>query len=720
LKRLKLFKKLNKLTSVKVAIIAAIMIAVEVLCGILIYGNFSDNTYGITYADYKTAITTIAEGVQTEMGDSVNSLRDDASSREQFFEIVSKNTAFSDYVLFTEAGDAAILGGSDLLEGTLSSYGIDYGNVGTLSLSGNTYLFAAEKIGASAFYVGGLIDFSEQQNSIDAMLHNLVAVLIICGILILAAFVIYAFWAGEKQRKGKFDYKITVDGTGKVLHTNGKFKQEFYDIKEIKLDLKDFNKKAYNIIRLKGLNGEKLLVTKLYVKSSGKIKIYASEIDNASSLIDLGDDANELTANGKARASLSKAYDDFVKRGKRTLIGVMFISNLNSIAALFGKETALDIQKIVIKKAKEKFGYVYELDLGKIGMVYPDGKKLDILLADMGDNLTYIGQPIHMEDNLFTVELKSGFAICDATMTDLSFDYAIKAAEAARQRAIDTKIADYIIYHESQKKLYTKYFITYNIKDMLAEGAFEMEYQPQYNIKEARIEGFEALFRVKKSWNVNVDTFSFITYAERTGAMVQLGDFIFDTGMRFAKKLEGKNVSVSLNVSPVQLMQAGFAENFLKLYRKYDLKPGSICVEITESFLMTNFQETLKKLEILKNNGIQVHLDDFGTEYSSLLYIKTLPISTIKIDKEFIRDVTKNKESQAVIRFITNIAKLLDHTTICEGVETVEEFDMLNALGCDTIQGWLIGKSMKPDDALKIVDTFDYNAVVAAKKAAAN
>ena len=247
---------------------------------------------------------------------------------------------------------------------------------------------------------------------------------------------------------------------------------------------------------------------------------------------------------------------------------------------------------------------------------------------------------------------------------------------------------------------------------MLSEGAFEMEYQPQYNIKEARVEGFEALFRVKKSWNVNVDTFSFITYAERTGAMVQLGDFIFDTGMKFAKSIEGKNVSVSLNVSPVQLMQAGFIENFLRIYRKYDLQPGSVCVEITESFLMTNFEETLKKLTVLTQQGILVHLDDFGTEYSSLLYIKKLPISTIKIDKGFVKDVLESRESQAIIKFITNIAKLINGTTICEGVETCKEFDMLNYLGCDTIQGWLISKSLKPDVAAKFIDEFDYKQVV--------
>ncbi|MDE6075065.1 MAG: EAL domain-containing protein, partial [Clostridia bacterium] len=352
--------------------------------------------------------------------------------------------------------------------------------------------------------------------------------------------------------------------------------------------------------------------------------VLAGEVANADSFIQGagGEDAGELDSDGKATSSLSKVFEGFTTKGKRTLLGVLFISNLERIKTLFGKQMAIDIQHIIVKKVREKFTYAYELDFGYIGVTYPDGKKLDNLMADMEDIHRYINAPIKMEDNLFTLDVKAGFAMCDASMSPLNFEHAYKAAEAARQRVLDTNIADYIVYHESQRKLYDKYFITFDIKQMLAEGAFEMEYQPQYNIKEERIEGFEALFRVKKSWNVNVDTFSFITYAERTGAMVQLGDFIFDTGMQFAKKLEGKNVSVSLNVSPVQLMQAGFTENFLRIYKKYDLKPRSICVEITESFLMTNFTETLKKLDILTAQGIDVHLDDFGTEYSSLLYIK--------------------------------------------------------------------------------------------------
>lgn len=131
---------------------------------------------------------------------------------------------------------------------------------------------------------------------------------------------------------------------------------------------------------------------------------------------------------------------------------------------------------------------------------------------------------------------------------------------------------------------------------------------------------------------------------------------------------------------------------------------------------MTNFVETVKKLTVLTQNGINVHLDDFGTEYSSLLYIKKLPISTIKIDKEFVKDVLVSRESQAIIKFITSIAKLLNSTTICEGVETCKEFDILKYLGCDTIQGWLISKSLKPDDACAFIDNFDYSKVVEAQQ----
>lgn len=702
--------QLNKSSVLKIIIFIAVIVLVEVAAGIFIFSQFSSKTYKQEYAGYahksEVIAKTIGENHPGDIENSLSAIKAECAATGQF----------DYYIVFTEARGGVVVDGGDIFktgENIRDKYGLSYDATSTFELGGRTYVFAPSKLGDTGYRIAGISDFTERQKVIDNLRGNTIAALVVAGVLIVVSAVLLTYLIGNRDKSDKFKYKITLDKTGKILRSNNAFRHEFATTSKIENPEK-LDKKSLSLVSLSGNSGDRLVAMRMSAQPK-KMIVYGADIVNADSFIQSEEAVAEFDSDGKTTASLSKVFENFTTKGKRTLLGVMFISSFDRIKTLFGKQMAVDIQRIILKKAREKFTYAYELDFGFIGVTYPDGKKLDILMADLEDIHRYINSPIKIEDNLFTVDVKSGFAMCDAAMNPLNFEHAYKAAEAARQRVMDTKIADYIVYHESQRKLYEKYFITFDIKQMLAEGAFEMEYQPQYNIKEGRIEGFEALFRVKKSWNVNVDTFSFITYAERTGAMVQLGDFIFDTGMQFAKKLEGKNVSVSLNVSPVQLMQAGFTENFLRLYKKYNLKPRSICVEITESFLMTNFTETLKKLDILTAQGIDVHLDDFGTEYSSLLYIKKLPISTIKIDKEFVKDVLTSKESQAIIKFITNIAKLLNRTTICEGVETTQEFDMLNYLGCDTIQGWLIGKSMKPDAALGIVDTFDYKKVAAAK-----
>lgn len=710
-RRKRALPELNKSSVWKMLIFVAIVVLVEVAAGLFVFSQFSSRTYRQEYASIQQKADDVSKKIYQSHSENIGDIGSDGELLSSVLAECAATGEFDYYIVFSETHGGNIVSGGGLnLSGNIrDNYNLSYNSVGKINLDGKTYVFAPSALGESGYRIGGLKDFTERQKIIDNLRGNTVAILIAAGLVITAAFVFYAYLLANKERTHHFKYRVKLDKNGKIIKSNAAFKREFASVSAIETDKLD--KDNFNLVNMSGVAGEKLVTMRL-----SHSLVLAGDVANADSFVlSGGEEAGEFDVDGKATASLSKVFEGFVAKGKRTLLGVLFISNLDRIKTLFGKQMATDIQHIIVKKVREKFTYAYELDFAYIGVTYPDGKKLDILMSDMDDIHRYINAPIKMEDNLFTLDVKSGFAMCDASMSPLDFEHAYKAAEAARQRVMDTNIADYIVYHESQRKLYDKYFITFDIKQMLSEGAFEMEYQPQYNIKEERIEGFEALFRVKKSWNVNVDTFSFITYAERTGAMVQLGDFIFDTGMQFAKKLEGKNVSVSLNVSPVQLMQAGFTENFLRLYKKYDLKPRSICVEITESFLMTNFTETLKKLDILTAQGIDVHLDDFGTEYSSLLYIKKLPISTIKIDKEFVKDVLTSKESQAIIKFITNIAKLLNRTTICEGVETTQEFDMLNYLGCDTIQGWIIGKSMKPEAALEIVDTFDYKRVVAAK-----
>ena len=407
------------------------------------------------------------------------------------------------------------------------------------------------------------------------------------------------------------------------------------------------------------------------------------------------------------RDMMREVYNSILPKGKPFLIGIINFTDLPNINEMFGQEFTERVHSKLYEKIAQRFTYLYVLDIYTIGVLFPDGKDYDILLQDLRGIVDSYNEPIKIDENILNIKVKCGFAICDHTMAQRDFEYAMTSADAALRRALQDDRKDHYLFQGTDIKAYAKFFFDYDIRQMLEDNMFEMEYQPQYGIKEKRIVGFEALFRVKKKANVFVNIFDLISYAERSGYMVLLGEYIFDTAMRFAKRVEDKNVTVSLNVSPVQLMQAGFCENFLEIYNRYDLKPGVVCVEITESFLVENFEYAVKKLEILREHGIEVHLDDFGTRYSSLLYLKKLPVQVIKIDREFVIDVTENELDHSITEMIVGLCNKHELRCIAEGVETRAQFTALEKMGVDIIQGWLIGKSLPAADAMRLIDDFE-------------
>ncbi|MBP5308462.1 MAG: EAL domain-containing protein [Clostridia bacterium] len=179
--------------------------------------------------------------------------------------------------------------------------------------------------------------------------------------------------------------------------------------------------------------------------------------------------------------------------------------------------------------------------------------------------------------------------------------------------------------------------------------------------------------------------------------------------MKFAKSIEGTGVKVSLNVSAVQLMQAGFVDNFMNIYKRYDLKPGSIGLEVNESLLSATIGENLRKLEFLASSGIDIYLDHFAVESSSLTYLAKLPITAIKIDRVFVNDLGKNRYNTIVSKMITDIASTLGLYTVCEGVETKEQLEELEKNGCNVIQGYLISKAVGEDVARDMIKSFRFN-----------
>lgn len=545
------------------------------------------------------------------------------------------------------------------------------------------------------YYVCVFDDFVAREASYTSLTGTIAIVVGACSAMAIAAFVVMTMWQLRGEGSFKARYHITTDLNGKIIIANNEFKTNFPKIVEIQENIAYFEPSEYNVLRVKNKEGTEMTLACTVEQRSDKLNVHADILS-----LPVGKDI--LTAG----ESMSRSYEVFRETDKRNLVGYVNIGNLGNFKSMFGDEFAELVYEQIYSKLAEKFVFVYDDGDKTVGVLVHDGKDLENMLQDLPDIVAYVNKPVAIEGNLVNPDVKFGFALVDATMTDTSFKYVHTAANAALTRASKDSDKQYYIYQEAQKKTYAKYFISYDIPKMLEDNAFEMQYQPQYSIKEERIVGFEALFRVKANVMTNVNVFDLITYAERTGMMILLSEFIFDTGMRFAKRIEGKGVAVSLNVSPIQLMQAGFVDSFLKLYEKYQLQPGSICVEITESFLMTTFDETVKKLDILRNAGIEIHLDDFGTRYSSLLYLKKLPISTIKIDKEFIDDICKNGYSHAVTQMVIDLSFAMDLSNISEGVETMDQYLTLKKMGGDIVQGYLIGKSAKEDAAAEMIDTF--------------
>ncbi len=231
--------------------------------------------------------------------------------------------------------------------------------------------------------------------------------------------------------------------------------------------------------------------------------------------------------------------------------------------------------------------------------------------------------------------------------------------------------------------------------------------QPQYNNKLNRVTGFEALLRWNHPVYIKKSPQEFINIAEENGMIIEIGHQMMEKTFAAAKELEPYNVRISLNISPVQMLRQGFTEELLELFRKYDLKKGSITLEITETTLLQSFSVVNDKIKMLKKNGIQIDLDDFGTGYSSLSYIKELSFDTIKIDKSFIDYIETDKYSKAIVNMIISLADTLEVDIVAEGVENVKQMEYLVRRGCHTIQGFYISKAIPLAEAIEFLKIYN-------------
>jgi len=235
----------------------------------------------------------------------------------------------------------------------------------------------------------------------------------------------------------------------------------------------------------------------------------------------------------------------------------------------------------------------------------------------------------------------------------------------------------------------------------LANAGFQLFFQPLVD-ENGKLLGAEALIRWRNVEGQFVSPAVFIPIAEEVGLITQIGQWVLETACvqlaRWQARPEMRELSISVNISARQFYQPDFVDHVLGCIARHNVKPGLLKIEITESVILSDQDETVARMATLKSHGVKFSLDDFGTGYASLSYLKSMPFDQIKIDQSFVRDLTSLSSSEVIVKAILGLGASLGLEVVAEGVETRPHEDFLKAQGCKVFQGYLYGRPMPIED----------------------
>lgn len=245
-----------------------------------------------------------------------------------------------------------------------------------------------------------------------------------------------------------------------------------------------------------------------------------------------------------------------------------------------------------------------------------------------------------------------------------------------------------------------------DLRNALDRDEFHLVYQPQVNSKTGRVEAVEALIRWNHPKHGLIPPAYFIPFAEDTGLIIPIGEWVLRTACKQNKKWQDKGynpIRVSVNISPLQLRRWNFISLVRDILEDVELDPSYLELEITENNIMESTENNIEALQQLYQMGVRIALDDFGTGYSSLNYLHRLPINNLKIDRSFVEDITNDSDKRYIAQVIINLAHRMNLMVTAEGVETEEQLRMLVNQRCDMIQGFLFSRPLPSEDIEEIL-----------------
>ena len=383
------------------------------------------------------------------------------------------------------------------------------------------------------------------------------------------------------------------------------------------------------------------------------------------------------------------------------------LNHFKNINDSYGHSMGDEVLKVIgnqLKKALWKEDIIGRFGGDEFGVIIPNFAKFDDIVIILEKIIKEIEKPVEINGHKFSITASIGITVFPED--GLSAEQLIKRADIAMYRAKEnsrkTNQSSFVFFSpEFEKQIKEKFEIEKELKRAVQEfpEEFFVLYQPIFDLQTNRPVKVEALLRWNSIKFGLMQPSVFIPIAEETGIISSITKIVIEKVTKQIKIWQEKGIEVraSINISPVDFKNENVLEFLIKKVKENKLE-GQICVEITENILLENIDHNKRLLNKLVQNGIEIMLDDFGTGYSSLTYLKKFPISVLKIDREFVKDMTHDEYDRGIVFTIIKLTQILSMNSLAEGIETEEHLNILKELGCTYGQGYFFSKPVSPQE----------------------
>lgn len=383
------------------------------------------------------------------------------------------------------------------------------------------------------------------------------------------------------------------------------------------------------------------------------------------------------------------------------------LDNFKSINDTLGHDYGdlmLKVFSQLLNICAENYGNLYRVGGDEFIILIEKFKSIENLKELCSMILSYCKKPFELNEKQLYMTTSIGISIFPKDSSDMSD--LLKFSDLAMFKSKADGKNKYTFFEQTLSKLYIRKMVIENeLKESIKNNELSIVYQPQIDAVENKIVAFEALLR----WNNKnlgfVSPAEFIPIAEKTGIIVEIGDWVLDKVCKKIRDFKDKKYkfnNIAINVSPIQIREVNFKEKIIKSCEENEIPLNLLEIEVTESALIELNEEKIADLYDLIKKDVNISIDDFGTGYSSLSYLTVLPINTLKIDKSFVDNI-EDEKNRAVIECILSLSKRLKYKVIAEGVEVKEQLKILMNLGCNIIQGYYFSKPVGEDEIEKML-----------------